>query len=89
MTTTPNRQFKNICVFSKFNYGKHKEFVKATIDFSRSIAKRKLHLVYKGGNRVLSKMVSKAVFIKGSQVLGIISRALKPLGSLSDSSTRE
>ncbi|KAK9230138.1 hypothetical protein WN944_023105 [Citrus x changshan-huyou] len=89
MATTPNRQFKNICVLSGFNYGKHKEFVEAAIDLGRSIAKRKLHLVYGGGNRGLSKMVSEAAFVRGSQVLGIIPRALKPLGSLSDSSTGE
>ncbi|KAK9230692.1 hypothetical protein WN944_023664 [Citrus x changshan-huyou] len=89
MTTTPNRQFKNICVLSGFNYGKHKEFVEAAIDLCRSIAERKLHLVYGGCNRVLSKLVSEAAFVKGSQVLGIIPRALKPLGSLSDSQTGE
>lgn len=89
MAATPNRQFKNICVLSGFTYGKHKEFVEAAIDLGRSIAVRKLHLVYGGGNRGLSKMVSEAAFIRGSQVLGIIPRVLKPLGSLSDSSTRE
>ena len=50
MAATPNKQFKNICVLSGFNYGKHKEFVEAAIDLSRSIAERKLHLVYGGGN---------------------------------------
>ncbi|KAK9204502.1 hypothetical protein WN943_014763 [Citrus x changshan-huyou] len=89
MAATPNRQFKNICVLSGFNYGKHKEFVEAAIDLGRSIAKRKLHLVYGGGNRGLSKLVSKAAFVRGSQVLGIIPRALKPLGSLSDPPTGE
>ncbi|KAH9668894.1 BED-type domain-containing protein [Citrus sinensis] len=89
MAATPNRQFKNICVLSGFTYGKHKEFVEAAIDLGRSIAARKLHLVYGGGNRGLSKMVSEAAFIRGSQVLGIIPRALKPLGSSSDSSTGE
>ena len=34
-------------------------------------------------------MVSEAAFVRGSQVLGIISRVLKPLGSLSDSSIGE
>ena len=72
MAATPNRQFKNICVLSGFNYGKHKEFVEAAIDLSRSIAARKLHLVYGGGNRGLSKMVSEAAFIRGSQVLGVV-----------------
>ncbi|KAK9199816.1 hypothetical protein WN944_015009 [Citrus x changshan-huyou] len=89
MAATPNRQFKNICVLSGFNYGKYKEFVEATIDLGRSIAERKLRLVYGGGNRGLSKLVSEAVFLRGSQVLGIIPRPLKPLGSLSDPPTEE
>ncbi|KAK9180549.1 hypothetical protein WN943_029760 [Citrus x changshan-huyou] len=89
MTATPNRQFKKIFVLSGFTYGKHKEFIDAAIDLGRSIAERKLHLLYGGGNRGLSKLVSEATFVKGSQVLGIIPRALKPLGSLSDSSTGE
>ena len=74
MAATPNR---------------HKEFVEAAIDLGRSIAARKLHLVYGGGNRGLSKMVSKAAFIRGSQVLGVIPKVLKPLGSSSDSTTGE
>ncbi|KAK9185027.1 hypothetical protein WN943_025380 [Citrus x changshan-huyou] len=89
MAATPNRQFKNICVLSGFNYCKHKEFVEAAIDLGRSIAERKLHLVYGGGNRGLSKLVSEAAFVRGSQVLGIIPRALKTLDSLSDSPTGE
>ncbi|KAK9190284.1 hypothetical protein WN943_018888 [Citrus x changshan-huyou] len=89
MAATPNRQFKNICVLSGFHYGKHKEFVEATIYLGRSITERKLHLVYGGGNRGLSKLVSEDVFVRGSQVLSIIPRALKPLGSLSDSPTGE
>ncbi|KAK9222343.1 hypothetical protein WN944_010778 [Citrus x changshan-huyou] len=89
MAATPNRQFKNICVLSEFNYGKHKEFIEAAINLGRSIAERKLHLVYGGGNRGLSKLVSEATFVRGSQVLGIIPRASKPLASLSNSSTGE
>ncbi|KAK9208704.1 hypothetical protein WN944_001064 [Citrus x changshan-huyou] len=89
MAATPNKQFKNICVFSGFNYGKHKEFVEASIDLGQSIAERKLHLMYGGGNRGLSKLISKAAFVRRSKVLGIIPRALKPLGSLSDSPTGE
>ncbi|KAK9211836.1 hypothetical protein WN943_001215 [Citrus x changshan-huyou] len=89
MAATLNRQFKNICVLYGFNYGKHKEFVEAAIDLGRSIAERKLHLVYGGGNQGLSKLVSEVAFVRKSQVLGIIPRALKPLGSLSDSPTGE
>ncbi|KAK9190684.1 hypothetical protein WN943_019293 [Citrus x changshan-huyou] len=65
------------------------DIIPRTIDLGRSIAERKLHLVYGGGNQGLSKLVSEAAFVRGSQVLGIIPRALKPLGSLSDSPTRE
>ncbi|KAK9204233.1 hypothetical protein WN943_014491 [Citrus x changshan-huyou] len=89
MAATPNRQFKNICVLFGFNYGKHKEFVEAAVDLGRSIAERKLHLMYGGGNRGLSKLVSEAASVRGSQVLGIIPRALKPLGNLSDPPTGE
>ncbi|KAK9190475.1 hypothetical protein WN943_019080 [Citrus x changshan-huyou] len=60
MAASHNKQFKNICVLSGFNYDKHKEFVEAAIDLE-------------------------AAYVRGRQVLGIIPRALKPLGSLSDS----
>ena len=74
MAATPNKQFKNICVLSGFNYGKHKEFIEATIDLNRSIVERKLHSVYGGGNWGLSKLVSEATFVRENQVLGIIPR---------------
>ncbi|KAK9190293.1 hypothetical protein WN943_018897 [Citrus x changshan-huyou] len=62
----------------------YKEFVQAAVDLGRAIAKRKLHLVYVEGDRELSKLVSEAAFVRGSQVLGIISKALKPLRCLPD-----
>ena len=89
MAATLNKQFKNICVLSGFNYGKYKEFVEAAIDHGRSIATRKLQLVYGGGDRGLSKPISKVVYIRVSQMLGIIPKTLRPLGYLSDSPTRE
>ena len=46
-------------------------------------------MVYGRGDRVLSKLVSEAAYIIGSQVLGIIPKTLKPLGCLSDSPTEE
>ncbi|KAK9218092.1 hypothetical protein WN943_006726 [Citrus x changshan-huyou] len=59
------------------------------IKFVKDSMKRKLHLVYGGGDRGLSKLVSEAAFVRGSQVLGIIPKALKPLGWLPDSPTGE
>ena len=80
MTITPNKRFKNICVLSGFNYNKYKEFVETAI---------KLHLVYGGGDQGLSKLVSKATYVRAIQVLSIIPRTVKPLGCLSNSPTRE
>ena len=76
-------------MLSGFCYGKYKDFVQAAIDLGHAIAERKLHLVYRGGDRGLSKLVSEAAFVRGTQVLGIIPKALKPLGCLPDSPTRE
>ncbi|KAK9174634.1 hypothetical protein WN944_029671 [Citrus x changshan-huyou] len=45
--------------------------------------------ILQGGNRRLLKLISEAALVRGSQVLGIIPRVLKPLGSLSDSPTGE
>ena len=83
MATSSSKQFKNICVLSGFHYGKYKEFVQAAVDLGRVIAERKLHLVYGGGERGLSRLVSEAVFTRGSQVLGIIPKPMKPLVCLS------
>ncbi|KAK9209014.1 hypothetical protein WN944_001375 [Citrus x changshan-huyou] len=73
----------------QFRYGKYKEFVQAAIDLGHTITERKLHLVYGGGDRGLSKLVFKATFVRESQVLGIIPKALKPLGCLPDPQTGE
>ena len=60
----------------------YKEFVQAAIDLGCTIAERKLYLVYGGGDRGLSKLVSEAAFVRESQVLGIVPKVLKPLGCL-------
>ncbi|KAK9214457.1 hypothetical protein WN944_006449 [Citrus x changshan-huyou] len=83
MAASSSKQFKNICVLSGFHYGKYKEFVQATVDLGRVIAERKLHIVYEGGERGLSRLVSEAVFTRGSQVLGIIPKPMKPLVCMS------
>ena len=85
MAASSSSQLKNICVLS----GKYKEFVQAAIDLGRAIAERKLNLVYGGGGRWLLKLVSEAAFVRESQVLGIIPKALKPLGCLPDPLTGE
>ena len=83
MAATSSKQLKDICVLSRFHYGKYKDFVQAAIDLGRTIAERKLHLVYGGGEWELSKLVSETFFTRGNQVLGIIPKAIKPLVCLS------
>ncbi|KAH9704470.1 hypothetical protein KPL70_011475 [Citrus sinensis] len=80
--SSSSKQFKNICVLSGFHYGKYKEFIQVAVDLGRVIAERKLHLVG-GGERGLSRLVSEAVFTRGSQVLGIIPKPIKPLVCMS------
>ncbi|KAK9200091.1 hypothetical protein WN944_015286 [Citrus x changshan-huyou] len=79
MAASSSKKFKNICVLSGFHYGKYKEFVQVAVDLGRVIAERKLHLVYGGGERGLSRLVSETVLTRGSQVLGIIPKPMKPL----------
>ncbi|KAK9192578.1 hypothetical protein WN944_003271 [Citrus x changshan-huyou] len=50
MAATSSRQFKNVCVLSRFHYGKFKDFIQAAIDLGRVIVERKLYLVYGGGD---------------------------------------
>ena len=69
-------------MLSGFRYGKYKEFIQAAIGPGCVIVERKLHLVYRGGDRGLSKLVSEAVFVRGRQVLTIIPKALQLLGCL-------
>lgn len=66
MAASSSRQFKNICVLSGFHYEKYKDFIQATVDRGRVIVERKLHLVYGGGDRRLSKLVLEVVFIIGN-----------------------
>ncbi|GAY31962.1 hypothetical protein CUMW_280910 [Citrus unshiu] len=89
MAAISSRQLKNISMLSGFGYRKYKKFVQAAIDLGRAIPKRQLHLVYGEGDRELSKFVSEVAFVRGSQVLGIITNALKPLGCLLNPQTRK
>ncbi|KAK9185083.1 hypothetical protein WN943_025436 [Citrus x changshan-huyou] len=82
MVVSSSRQFKNIFVLSGFHYGKYKEFVQVAVDLGHAISERKLHLVYGGGNRRLSKFVSEAVFIRGNQPWKGLDSEILELGSL-------
>ena len=69
-------KIKNICVFCGSNPGKEKEFIESANHLGQILAERKIHVVYGGGNLGLMGSVSTAAFLGGSQVLGVIPKAL-------------
>ena len=69
-------------MLSGFHYGKYMEFVQVAIDLGHVIAEKKLHIVYGRGERGLSRLVLEAIFTRGSQVLDIIPKAIRPLRCL-------
>ena len=58
MAINSNKQFKIVSVIFGFHYGKHKENVQA----AQVLLERKIHLVYGGGDRQLSRLILEAVF---------------------------
>jgi hypothetical protein len=76
MAGSSPHQIKNICVFGGYSPGKENEFLESTNHLGRVLAKRKIHLVYGGGSLRLIGSVLTAVFLRSSQVLSIIPKAL-------------
>ena len=76
MVGSLSHQIKNICVSYGSSLGKEKEFLESATHLGRVLAERKIHLVYGGGNLGLMGSVSATAFVEGSQVLGIIPKAL-------------
>jgi uncharacterized protein (TIGR00730 family) len=71
-----SHQIRNICVFGGSNLGKEKEFLELANHLGQVLAERKIHLVYGGGSFGLMGGVSIAAFLGGSQVLGVVPKAL-------------
>jgi uncharacterized protein (TIGR00730 family) len=67
---------KNICVFGGSSPGKEITFLEAANHLGQVLAERKIHLVYGGGSLGLMGGVSIAAFLGGSQVLGVVPKAL-------------
>jgi len=76
MVGSSSPQIRNICVFGGSSPGKEKEFLESSNHLSQVLAERKIHLVYGGGSLRLIEGVSIAVFLGGSQVLGVVPKAL-------------
>ena len=76
MVGSLSHHIKNICVFGGSSPGKEKEFLESANHLGQVLAERKIHLVCGGGNLGLMGGVSIAVFLGGSQVLGVVPKAL-------------
>ncbi|XVF11753.1 hypothetical protein REPUB_Repub08aG0055000 [Reevesia pubescens] len=76
MEGTSVRKIKSVCVFCGSHPGKDEEFLKVANNLGRTLAERKIRLVYGGGNIGLMGCVATAAQSGGSQNLGIIPRAI-------------
>ncbi|XVF09972.1 hypothetical protein REPUB_Repub07fG0143900 [Reevesia pubescens] len=76
MEGTSVRKIKSVCVFCGSHPGKDEEFLTIANNLGRTLAERKIRLVYGGGNIGLMGCVATAAQSGGSQNLGIIPRAI-------------
>ncbi|XVF38642.1 hypothetical protein REPUB_Repub20aG0119900 [Reevesia pubescens] len=76
MKGTSVRKIKSVCVFCGSHPGKDEEFLTVANSLGRTLAERKIRLVYGGGNIGLMGCVATAAQSGGSQNLGIIPRAI-------------
>jgi len=76
MAGSLSNHIKNICVFDGSSPGKEKKFLESANHLGQVLAERKIHLVYGGDNFGLIGGVSIAAFLGGSQVLGVVPKAL-------------
>jgi len=76
MAGSSSHQIRNICVFGGSSPRKEKEFLESADHLGQVLAERKIHLVYGGGSLGLMGGVSITAFLRGSQVLGVVPKAL-------------
>jgi len=76
MAGSSSHHIRNICVFGGSSPGKEKEFLELANHFGQVLIERKIHLVYEEGSLGLMGGVSIAAFLGGSQVLGVVPKAL-------------
>ena len=76
MKVSSTRKFNSICVFCGSNLGKNGEFIGAANNLGRTLAERKIHLVYGGGSLGLMGSVAISAYVGGVKVLGVIPKYL-------------
>jgi len=74
MAGPSSHHIRNIYVFGGFSPGK--EFLELANYLGQVLVERKINLVYGGGSLGLIRGVSIAAFLGGSQVLGVVPKAL-------------
>ncbi|KAI3472759.1 hypothetical protein Pfo_031024 [Paulownia fortunei] len=76
MEVSSTRKFNSICVFCGSNLGKNGEFIGAANNLGRTLAQRKIHLVYGGGSLGLMGSVAISAYVGGVKVLGVVPKSL-------------
>ncbi|KAL3582978.1 hypothetical protein D5086_017310 [Populus alba] len=76
MAGSSSHPIRNICVFGGSSPGKEKEFLESANHLGRVLAERKIHLVLWGREPWVNGGVSMAALMGGSQVLGVVPKAL-------------
>jgi uncharacterized protein (TIGR00730 family) len=76
MAGSSSHHIRNICVFGGSSSGKENVFLEPANHLGQVLAERKIHLVYRKNSLGLMGGVSIAVFLGGSQVLGVVPKAL-------------
>ena len=66
----------SICVFCGSSTGYNEAYSRETVALAKEIARRKIRLVYGGGNVGLMGLLSRTVLEEGGKVLGIIPEAI-------------
>jgi uncharacterized protein (TIGR00730 family) len=70
--STAPRSFQRLCVFCGSSKGARDVYVHAAQQLGRELAKRRIELVYGGGNVGLMGVIADAVLAAGGHVIGVI-----------------
>ena len=74
--TTPSRSFKRLCIFCGSGHGAHPAYAEAAKHAGAELARRRIELVYGGGNVGLMGVLADAVMAAGGHVIGVIPEVL-------------
>ncbi|GAA0368751.1 TIGR00730 family Rossman fold protein [Bacillus horti] len=66
----------NICVFCGSSFGKHDVYQQEVLQLGKTLATKKINLIYGGGNVGLMGVLSRTVLENGGEVTGIIPKKI-------------